>query len=392
MENIIGYVKKYGQNSFSKAPFNEVDSLVLCQLSYLNFKPFVPELSMKGETVPISSIWQQDRLEELLEGYWYKEKNEELLRALVSSRRFGSMRLSHHVNHIEEKTNTQFSAITCFLEEDICYVAYRGTDATIIGWKEDLNLALSEPTNGQKLAVEYLNKVADKQLGGIYVGGHSKGGNLATFAAMHCTSQIQERLLGIYNHDGPGFRPEVFAEGNYEAVRNRMFKFIPKSSIVGVIMENGKNCEIIESHSIGAMQHNAYNWKIAEDHFIRVQDRTAFKKVQDEAFNDWILSLSQEQLHIFADTLYDVVTASGAADIFAFGGDWKGSIAKSYEAVKDLDDETRSAIHTILHRLYQIAGDKFHEEFLIRWEEAKTKMKEKKEKSRKVVDNRNKRR
>lgn len=392
MENIIDYVKTYGRNSLAQKPFNEVDSLVLSQLAYLNFKPFVKAPEEKGVAVPIRNILATERMEELLEGYWYKDKNEELFRALAASRRFGSMTLQNHVNRIEEETDMQFAAVTCFLEEGICYVAYRGTDATIIGWKEDLNLALSEPSKGQRLAVEYLTGVAEQTETGIYVGGHSKGGNLAAYAAMNCAPKVRERLIAVYNHDGPGFRPEVFAKGHYEELRDRMFKYIPKSSIVGVIMETGEDCEIIESHSIGAMQHCAYNWKIREDHFVCVEDRTSFKKMQDAAFNQWILSLSQEQLHVFADTLYDVITASGAADVFAFGGDLKGSIARSYEAVRDLDEETREAIHAILHALYRAAGEKFHEEFLLRWEEAKNKMKEKKEKSRKVVDKKLKKR
>lgn len=392
MENIIDYVKTYGQNSFAQKPFNEVDSLVLSQLSYLNFRPFVQSPEEKGEAVSIQSILNEERMEELLEGYWYKDKNEDLFRAVAASRRFGSMKFRDHVNRIEEETDMQFSAITCCMEEGICYVAYRGTDATIVGWKEDLNLALSEPRKGQKLAVEYLTGVAEQTETGIYVGGHSKGGNLAAYASMNCAPEVRERLVAVYNHDGPGFRPEVFANGHYDELRDRMMKFIPKSSIVGVIMETGEACEIIESHSIGAMQHCAYNWKIRGDHFVSVEDRTAFKKMQDEAFNKWILSLSQEQLRMFADTLYEVVTASGAADVFAFGGDLKGSITKSYEAVRDLDEATREAVHAILHALYQTAGERFHEEFQLRWEEAKNKIKEKKEKSRKVVDNRSKKR
>lgn len=380
MQNIIDYVKSYGNYTFADRPFNEVDSLVLCQMSYMNFQPFVPGVQEGKEAVTIRSILESGRVKELLDGYWYKQENEKLFYAVGDSPRFQNLKMNFHVNIIQEEQETQFSAITFLMDEQIVYVAYRGTDATIVGWKEDLNLALSKPTHSQELAVTYVEQVASCLAGGFYMGGHSKGGNLASYAAMNCQQRVCDRIVCIYNHDGPGFRPEIFAEGHYEMVADRMVKFIPKSSIVGVIMETCQNCEIIESHSVGAMQHNSYNWKIEEDHFVRLEDRSALKKLQDEALNEWILSLSQEQLHTFVDTLYEVISASGASDVFQFGGDLKGCITRSFEALKDLDEETRKAIHTILHTLYAIAGEKFHKDFVEKWAELQQKVAKKKEK------------
>lgn len=380
MQNIIAYVKNYGNYTFAEKPLNEVDSLVLCQMSYMNFKPFVQGFAEQEPAVSIRSIAESDRVLELLEGYWYKQENEELFYAVADSPRFQNMKMNFHVNVIKTEQETQFSAITFLLDEQIVYVAYRGTDATIVGWKEDLNLALSKPTHSQELAVQYIEQVSSKLACGFYMGGHSKGGNLASYAAMNCSPGVRDRIIRIFNHDGPGFRPEIFEMGHYEEVSDRMIKFIPKSSIVGVIMETSQNCEIIESHSIGAMQHNSYNWRVEEDHFVRLLDRSALKKLQDEALNEWIMTLSQEQLHTFVDTLYEVICASGAADVFQFGGDLKGSIARSYEALKDMDEETRRAVHTILHTLYEIAGDKFHQEFVEKWAELQHKVVQKKEK------------
>lgn len=174
MENIIEYVKTYGVHTLAEKPFNEVDSLVLCQLSYMNFAPFVPGVQEDKRAVSVQKILKQERISELLEGYWYKQENEALFRAVAASPRFADMKLNYHVNIISEETQTQFSALTFLLPEQIVYVAYRGTDATIVGWKEDLNLALSKPTHSQELAVQYLNQVASHIAGGLYVGGHSK--------------------------------------------------------------------------------------------------------------------------------------------------------------------------------------------------------------------------
>ena len=162
MENIIGYVKKWGKYTFSEKPFNEVDSLVLCQLVYLNYEKYVPAPCQGKEPVDIQSILEDPEWEQILEGYWYKEHNKELFELAAKSLRFGRMKMNDYVNVIDEDQQAQFSAMCYFLEDGKIYIAYRGTDATIVGWKEDLNLAFSKPLKSQYLAVEYMERAAGK--------------------------------------------------------------------------------------------------------------------------------------------------------------------------------------------------------------------------------------
>lgn len=358
MENIIGYVKKWGKYPFSEKPFNEVDSLVLCQLVYLNYEKYVPAFDAKSAPVSIGSIWEDAQWEQILEDYWYKENNKELFEAVAGSVRFSRMKMNYYTNVIDEKRQAQFSAMSYFLEDGKVYIAYRGTDATIVGWKEDLNLAFSKPLRSQYLAVEYMEQVAGEMANdlytGFYAGGHSKGGNLAVYGAMNCSNETRAKMIRIFNHDGPGFRPEIKAQGNYQAISDRVVKFIPRSSLVGMILEEESDYEIIESWGIGLFQHNTYSWKVEDGALVRAKNRTSAKVLRDAALNEWILSLTEEQTHAFVDTLYEVVSASEVSNVFEFEADWKKCLQNVMLAAKEVDEETKKGIQKTIQLFFQI--------------------------------------
>lgn len=375
MENIISYVKEWGKYSLLEKPFNEVDSLVLCQLVYLHYGQFVPGLDQKSGPVSIQSIYENPDRDRILDDYWYRENNKELFAAVTASKRFGGLKMNYYVDIINEQEQTQFSAMTYMLEDGFVYIAYRGTDATIVGWKEDLNLAFSKPLPSQYLAVEYMERVAGLVEGSFYTGGHSKGGNLAVYAAMNCKPEIRERLLKIYNNDGPGFRPEIREQGKYQEITDRMVKFIPRSSLVGTILEDQDDYTLVESRGVGMLQHNSYSWKIDEDHFIRAKNMAGGKMMRDAALNEWILSLTEEETHAFVDTLYDVVSASEASNVFEFGADWKNCLQNVFEAAKGIDDTTRKMISGIIKTLFEITGEKAAAELKEKRQELKEEIK-----------------
>lgn len=356
--NIIDYIKEYGKYSFLERPLNEVDSLVLSQMVYMNYEFFVPGMQERNSPVSIQSIYVHPDRDRILDDYWFRESNKELFEAAATSARFGTLKMNYYVNVINLDSETQFSAMTFVLEDKNVYIAFRGTDATLVGWKEDLNLAFSKPLRSQQLAVEYMERVAAYIGGDFYMGGHSKGGNLAVYAAMNCSDIARNSLREVYNHDGPGFRPEIRQLGKYEEVAERIHKFVPRSSVVGMILEDHEDYEIIESRSIGAFQHNVYSWKIKEDHFVRVESRTASKLFRDRTLNEWILSLTEEEAHSFIDTFYGVVTASQASSIFEFGTDWKKCLTGMVEAAKEVDEDTRKVIQKILRSLFEIMSER----------------------------------
>lgn len=297
--------------------------------------------------------------DKIMDDYWYRENNRELFSAAAESERFGSLKMNFYINIVNEEQEAQFSAITYVLGDKSVYVAYRGTDANIVGWKEDLNLAFSKPLPSQYLATEYMNKVAGCIAGSFYVGGHSKGGNLAVYAAMNCAERTRAKILKIYNNDGPGFRPEIREQGNFQAIADRVVKFIPRSSLVGMILEDHCDYEIVESKGIGLLQHNAYSWKIEEDRFCRAPNMTESKIIRDAALNEWILSLSEEETHAFVDTLYEVVSASEASNVFEFGADWKKCIQNVLLAAREVNDATKKTIHKMMRSLFTILVENF---------------------------------
>lgn len=354
MGNIIDYVKEWGKYSFLERPLNEVDSLVLCQLVYLHYEGFVPGTEKGNIPVSIQSIYVHPERDRILDDYWYREDNKELFAAAAESVRFGTLKMNYYVNIIDVDQQTQFSAMTYVLEDKNIYIAYRGTDATIVGWKEDMNLAFSKPLHSQQLAVEYMDTVAGYVAGNFYAGGHSKGGNLAVYAAMNCEEGTRRKLLKVFNNDGPGFRPEIREQGNFQAIAERVVKFIPRSSLVGMILEDHCDYEIVESKSIGLLQHNTYSWKTDEGSFVRAKNMTSSKIMRDAALNEWILSLTEEEIHVFVDTLYEVVSASEASDVFEFGADWKKGLQNIIAAVKDVDEETKKGIHKTARAFFYI--------------------------------------
>lgn len=371
MENIIDYVKNWGKYSLLEVPFNEVDSLVLCQLVYLHYGRFVPGLDERNMPVDIQSIYTHPDRDRILDDYWYRENNKELFAAVAESKRFCKLKMNYYVDIINEQEQTQFSAMTYILEDKNVYIAYGGTDATIVGWKEDLNLAFSKPLHSQYLAVEYMDRVAGYVAGSFYAGGHSKGGNLAVYAAMNCKPKTREKLLKIFNNDGPGFRPEIKAQGKYEEITDRMVKFIPRSSLVGTLLEDQEDFIVVESRGVGLLQHNAYSWKTENGTFVRAKNMTEGKIMRDAALNEWILSLTQEETHAFVDTLYEVITASEASNVFEFGADWKNCLQSVFEAAKGIDETTKKAISKIIRSLFEITGEKAAMELYEKREELK---------------------
>ena len=205
MATVLDYLKEYRDISFREMPMTEVDSLALCQLSYLKFDGLVPEVHENLPSVTLATLKKNPEFDKLFADVRYEEVNRALVDAMLSGKRYRNLKLNCYVNLVEKEWETQFSAITFLLEDGTVYLAYRGTDETIVGWKEDFNMAFLSPVPSQEYSVKYLNSVASRIKRPFYVGGHSKGGNLAVYSAMNCREEIQERIIRIYSMDGPVF-------------------------------------------------------------------------------------------------------------------------------------------------------------------------------------------
>lgn len=355
MGTVLDYLEKYGKYTFEEMPMTEVDSLALCQLSYLKFDGMVPDVREEGEDIILESLENHPDFEKLFADVRYEKVNRALLMAMLRGRRFSSLRLNYYINVIEQESETQFSAVTYFFQDGMAYVAYRGTDETIVGWKEDFNMAFLSPLPGQEYSVKYLETVAGRFQGSFYVGGHSKGGNLAIYSAMNCLPEIQDRILRIYSMDGPGFRPDVLKKCNYEKIVDRVVKILPNSSTIGMIFESDMHFQVVKSKAIGLLQHDPYTWQVTGNHLVRAKDLYEYSRQMDNALNEWILSLDEQQRRIFVDTLYHVITASQADNLIEFTAEWKRSMNGMIAALKDVDAETAAEMKEMVKSLFNIA-------------------------------------
>ena len=384
MGTVLEYLDKYGKYSFEEMPMTEVDSLALCQLSYLKFDGMVPGpeetdgsaaaqggvgcSQRKGpdisgglpdgprrHAVTLESLEGHPDFEKLFSDVRYEKPNRALYERMVRGRRFRTQGLGYYVNVVEEQWETQFSAVTYTLGDGTHYVAYRGTDETMVGWKEDFNMAFLTPVPGQAYSVEYLNRAGAGCSGPLYVGGHSKGGNLAVYIAMNCGPDKQERIRKIYSMDGPGFRPEVLERCDYGKIADRVVKILPNSSLVGMIFESDMYFQVVKSKTFGLLQHDPYTWLVTGNHLVRANDLYERRKQMDNNPNEWILSLDGQQLRTFVDTMYQVITASEADNLIDFTAEWKKSVNGIIAALKEVDEETVKMLKEIVKSLFHIA-------------------------------------
>lgn len=360
---MLEYIREYGEYTFTEKPVTEVDSLIFCQLSYLKFDGLVPWLTENKKSVTLQAIREHADYDKLFADERYEKVNRMLFTAMLSSKRFRGIRLNCYINIVETEWETQFSAVTVILDDNSLYLAYRGTDETIIGWKEDFNMAFLDPVPGQSFSVKYMNMVTGRLHQRFYTGGHSKGGNFAVYAALNCSEAVRERILRIYNHDGPGFRPEVLKRLDYAAIEEKISKTLPHSSLVGMLFSPAdEKYTVVESKTFGLLQHDPFTWLVADDHFVKVKEVYKSRKFTDGTINEWILSMSQEQVKTFVDTLYQVISASQAGTLIDFTADWKKSMMGVLTALKEVDEETREMLKTIVKSLFDMAKERMKTE------------------------------
>lgn len=362
MSNIVDYVNQY-QYTFAERKFNDVDSLVLCQLSYLKMQNLIPGIGDEQDFIPFRCVLEEENRAQIFADERYREDNQKLTSAVLKSRRFAEMKVNYYIDILDKEMEVQFSALTFRLGEDaegrsVYYIVYRGTDENLVGWKEDFTLAFSEPVVGQLYAAKYMRKAAACLPENFYIGGHSKGGNLAVFAAMSAPASLQERIRLVYSHDGPGFKPQVMKRYEYERIADKVKKILPKSSMVGMLLERGDAYSVVESSSYGLMQHNPYTWEVDMEAgaFVPMEELKNSVKLMDSAVTDWILSLDDEQISHFSDVLFRLLGASETDNLIDFAADWKKSISGILQELKTVDEDSKTEMEEILKGLFEITG------------------------------------
>ena len=355
MKNMVKYVQEM-EETFENRPFNSVDSLVLSQLAYLNFDGIVPDLTEAASPVPIQEVAAVENPDVLFQDVRDRKSNRQLLAAFVDNPRFRETKLSFYVNQLDIKVEKQFSAVTYLLSDGSAYIAYRGTDSTFVGWKEDFNMAFISPVPSQEEGVAYLNAVAERIPNNLKIGGHSKGGNIAVYSAIYCSQIAQGRIVQIFSHDGPGFRDEVFHSDGYGIVKDRICKTLPQSAMIGILLQYQEKYSVVKSNHIWFMQHDPFSWLVDGDDFQYVSSVTKSALYMNEILNQWVSSLDDQKRELFVDTLYSVVKATNATTFYDLTGNWQKRAVTSLAAIRDIDDETRKFVFQTIRSLFVLAA------------------------------------
>lgn len=363
-DTIHAYLEEYGDIPFSERPMNDVDSLILCQFAYLKFDGMVPDIKENKRSVTLRELAVHPDKEQLFADERFEKDNRRLFEGMLRGRRFCNLKLNCHINVVEKEWETQFCAVTFILEDSTIYVAFRGTDETIIGWKEDFNMGFLSPVPGQSLSVKYLNMVTERFSNEFYVGGHSKGGNFAIYSAMHCVPSVQKRIRRIYSMDGPGIHPRILEKCDYDKIAERVVKILPHSSLIGMIFEWDTKYKVVESRKFGFIQHDPYNWKIRNGEFVIAEDIYERARHKTSTLNEWIMAQDEEHIRLFVDTLYNVISASKADDLIAITADWKKSMLGMIAALKAVDEETAQVLRKIVRDLFELSRIRRRERFV----------------------------
>ena len=309
MGNINTYLKWRGDLDLTERVFCEVDNLALALLSYVNFEGIVQD---NGQKITVSEAYKQfcttSNGSSDLDGSAIH-----LFRYMAESKRFGNAMLSHYRVVFDEQQATQFAAVQITLGDGSIYISFRGTDDSIIGWQEDFSLG-SKVVPAQHMASAYLNELATENTG-YRIGAHSKGGNLAIFAAIHCPDAISKKIVAVYNNDGPGLSRDIVSEERYLPIRDKLLWLIPGFSVIGTLFPYKNTAQVVESSGDGLLQHDAFTWQIESDCFQRREGLTDSCRFYVQIFDTWISSASLSQREAFTRDFFGALRAGGAKTI-----------------------------------------------------------------------------
>lgn len=345
MASILDYLDWRGDITFAERPFNEVDNLLLAELSYLDFGGIVP--ADFAAAVPLSDAVAAftKRTPHADMGVLVPDKIPGLAQKMAASARFRDVLLSGYVCKLDEQTETQFAALCAALPDGTVYAAFRGTDDTIVGWKEDFNMGFLPIVPSQREAADYLRAAATAfPSQKLRAGGHSKGGNLAVYAAVWCGESVQDQLLAVYNNDGPGFHTSLLDRPEHQRIANRIQTILPESSVVGMLLEHEESYQVVRSNQVGLMQHDGFSWQVLGTQFVHLSGLTEGGRIVDSALRDFVRGLDQEQRIRFVDALFEVLTCTNAETLTDLKDGGFRTAYSMLKTVRSLDPDTRQAL------------------------------------------------
>ena len=348
MGNIMDYISWRGDLTFAQSPFNEVDNLILACFSYVNLDRIPAVTRQKGIELKklVKEFKKLHTIKELEADKSFIRLAPFMMFEMAESVRFGNCVIRNYVNEIVTEAEQQFSAVEIVLDDGTSYISFRGTDDTIIGWKEDFNLSTGV-VPAQERAVEYMQRISDKASGMLRVGGHSKGGNLAIYGSVMCKS-VHDKILEIYSNDGPGFSKEFQESPETAEMMPKIIRIIPEYSIIGTLLEHEKQPIIVASTSRGLLQHDGFSWEVQGPGLVRRDslNKTALRFI--EILHKWIDGMDMEQKLLLIEDLFATLQASGYENLSEVQSGGLKSLAAMVKRLDKFAPESRGMMQELL--------------------------------------------
>ena len=359
MANVCDYVRWRGDLTLEQSEFNEIDNLILARFSYFPFDKIIRE----NEIATIKELSRRFSNQDVTKLPILWKDDVELFPLMGNSKRFGGMLATQYINKIDAEQEKQFSAITVLMPNDIIYVSYRGTDNTIVGWKEDFNMSFKSHIASQISAKQYLEEIAKEYPSSkIIIGGHSKGGNIAVYAATFASKDVKDRIINVYNNDGPGFCEDVIETPEYQEILPRVHTYIPQSSIIGRLMNHKEKYTIVESVQKGIMQHDLYSWQVLGKEFVTLKKLTNESEFIDKTIKDWLENVEPEKREQVIDAVFEILNTTEAQTMKELKANWFANAKTILGTYKNIHSDTKEMVWQTVNELLKVAKNNIFEE------------------------------
>ena len=348
MSTIFDYLDHVTYDSIYDRPFKELDVLALTELTYLPFDRIVPQ----GDTTNIEvRLSDATDLVDRITDFIVTDQHLQLVDSLATSKRFKNIKLLNYVDEYDPDVQKQFAAMTYRLTMDVYLVVFRGTDDTLIGWKEDFHMTYMDHVPAQRRAASYLQHVMKEfPKGRFMVAGHSKGGNLAAYACSYLPDHLFERVDAIYCYDAPGLNKAIIETEGYQRIAHLVHRFVPQGSIVGMMLEVPEPATIVKSRAFGGFaQHDAFTWMVEKDGFVTLDQTSPDSQQMDQTLKQWVQEVPDSQLKKFFDTFFGLFLDAGVTSINDLMN------LKNFSKIKDIFQNTQDLDPTEREMLERLA-------------------------------------
>ena len=350
---LLDYLKWRNDVPLSVSPFNEVDNVIFSYLSYIDFRDLKEDWNGFFDLKELfQDFCEKHSLEEIQTTGEFTERAPLLLKVMMEGERFSDTKVGYYAEDFDKDQVKQFAALVFLLPDGRNYISFRGTDKTITGWKEDFLMSCQSETAGAKEAVAYFNKIAPVLEGELILGGHSKGGNFAMYAAAFCEAEHKERIMQVYNNDGPGFREEVIQSPEFQELLPKIITIAPQSSIIGQLLSNPAKQDVIHSTAKGILQHDAMTWEAEKDRLVpsELDELSHYAKT---TLGSWLESMDDESRESLCTTAFSLIESTNSETFIEFSGNLMKNMETIWKEMGKLPEDKKKEIMDALANLME---------------------------------------